>query len=372
LNTFGFLDLSELGGQRFASSGNVGMLDLVQALEWVRDNIAKFGGDPKTVMIFGQSGGGGKVNTLMAMPSAKGLFHRAAVQSGSLLRVAEPADSHKLADAVLRELSISKNDLGRLQTMPYEQVLEGALAAQRKVAPRPPGPPDFRRLARQLGWAPVVDGTVVPRQPFDPDAPSVSAEVPLLVGTVLNEFVNGIGKPDAFSMTEQELMEQMTAKFGDRSKDIVETFRECFPGVRPFQLYSVIMTSPVREGAVKQAHLRAASAKAPTYLYWFQWQTPILDGRPMAFHCAELSFCFDHTDRCERMTGGGPRARALAAKVSEAWLSFARNGNPNHEGLPEWSSFGSDTVPTMIFNDECRVMNDPDGRARKLVESASS
>jgi para-nitrobenzyl esterase len=132
------------------------------------------------------------------------------------------------------------------------------------------------------------------------------------------------------------------------------------------------MASSVRESAVKQAQRKAALAKAPAYLYWFQWQTPILDGRPMAFHCSELSFCFDHTDRCETMTGGGPRARALAAKVSEAWISFARTGNPNHAGLPHWPAFDSDKVPTMIFDDQCQLANNPDGRQRALIDSISS
>jgi para-nitrobenzyl esterase len=372
LNTFGFLNLAEAGGERFSASGNAGMQDIVLALEWVRDNIANFGGDPNTVMIFGQSGGGGKVSTLLAMPSAKGLFHRAAVQSGSMLRVAEPQDSFKLADAVLRELGISRDNVGQLQSIAYDHLLTAALTAQAKASPRSPGPPNFRNMARQLGWAPVVDENVVPRQPFDPDAPSISAEVPLLVGTVLNEFVNGIGHPDAFSMTDQQLSERVTSVFGARSKDIIDAVRECFPHSRPFQIYSVAMASSVRDNAVKQAQLKAASGKAPAYLYWFQWQTPILDGRPMAFHCAELSFCFDNTDRCETMTGGGPRARALAAKVSDAWISFARRGNPNHKGLPHWSGVTAEALPTMIFDDDCRSLNNPDGRTRKLIEPATS
>ena len=371
LNTFGFLDLSEAGGEQFAASGNAGMLDIVLALEWVRDNISNFGGDPNTVMIFGQSGGGGKVGTLMAMPAAKGLFHRASIQSGSMLRVAEKADSSRLAAAVLRELNIAKGDVAQLQEIPYERLLSGALAAQKKIAPRPSGPPDFRHISRLLGWAPVVDGSVIPHQIFDPEAPSISADVPLLVGTVLNEFVNGINHPDAFSMTDQQLAQRVGSTYQSRSREIIDGYRECFPKARPFELYSIISTSSVRGSAVTQAERKAALGKAPAYLYWFQWQTPILDGRPMAFHCSELSFCFDQTDRCETMTGGGPRARALARKVSQAWINFARSGNPNHKELPNWPAFEAGKVPTMIFDDECRVANDPDGRARKLAESAA-
>lgn len=371
LNTFGHLDLSQLGGEKYASSGNVGMLDIVAALEWVRDNIAAFGGDPNTVMIFGQSGGGGKVNTLMAMPSAQGLYHRACVQSGSLLQVNEPEDSAKLAAAVLAELNISKNNIDRIQMVPIERLLDGAFTAQRIITPQRSGPPNFRRIGRQLGWAPVVDGKVIPAQIWEPNAPDMSAGVPLMVGTVLNEFANGIDHPEAFSMTDGQLAERLKPVCGGREQEAIEMARHLFPKSNPFQLYSVIMTSSVRGSAVKQASLKTAQAKALAYNYWFQWQTPILDGRPMAFHCAELSFCFDNTDRCETMTGGGERARALGAKMSEAWIRFARTGNPNHEGLPEWLAFTADKVPTMTFDDHCKLENNPDGSLRTLMDSVA-
>lgn len=369
LNTFGFLNLAEFGGEPFASSGNVGMLDIVFALQWVRDNISNFGGDPNSVMIFGQSGGGGKVGTLMAMPQAKGLFHRAIIQSGSLLRVAESSDATKLAAAVLEELNISKSSVAQLQDLPFDKLLGAALEAQRRVSPRPAGPPDFRHASRLLGWSPIVDGTIIPAHPFDPAAPKFSADVPLLVGNVLNEFVTGTDHPDAFSMTEPQLAEVVAKRYGDKSKEVIETFRQESPKTRPFDLYSIIMTSSVRYTSVKQAQLKAAQAQAPAYLYWFTWQTPVLDGRPMAFHCSELSFCFDNTDRCETMTGGGPRAQSLATKVSEAWLNFARSGNPNHSGLPHWRSVTPDKAPTMLFDDTCKVADDPDAKSRKLMDS---
>jgi len=368
LNTFGHLNLAVYGSQ-YASSGNVGMLDLVAALEWVRDNIANFGGDPGRVLIFGQSGGGGKVGTLMAMPSAKGLFHRAVIQSGSMLRVAEAEDTAKLAAAVLDELSISKSDVDKLQDVPVEHLLDAALAAQRKLSPPRNGPPDFRHLTRLLGWSPCVDGSVIPAQPFDPQAPELSADVPLLVGSVLNEFVNGIDHPDAFSMTEAQLTARVEERYPGKAKEVVDTVRQGHPKARPFDLYSMIMASGVRSNAVKQAKLKAAQNKAPAYSYWFTWQTPVLDGRPMAFHCSELPFCFDNTDRCETMTGGGQRARVLGAKVSGAWLAFARSGNPNHAGLPKWPSLDAERVQTMIFDDRCELRNDPDGPARRLLDS---
>jgi len=369
LNVFGHLDLSQFGGAQYASSGNVGMLDIEMALGWVRDNIASFGGDPAKVLIFGQSGGGGKVGTLMAMPSSRGLFHRAVIQSGSMLRVADPADTAKLAAAVLDELNISRSDIARLHDIPTDTLLNGALAAQRKAFPRPPGPPDFRHISRLLGWAPVVDGKVIPAQIFDPAAPAVSADVPLLVGTVLNEFVTGIGNPEAFDMTKEQLVERVKAVHGDKTAEIIDAFRTSYPNAKPFSLYSVIMTSSVRSSAVTQAARKAALGKAPAWLYWFTWQTPILDGRPMAFHCSELAFCFNNTDRCETMTGGGGRARALAARVSDAWINFARKGDPSHAGLPAWPPFDARKVPTMLFDDRCEMRNDPDGAPRRLMDS---
>jgi para-nitrobenzyl esterase len=305
----------------------------------------------------------------MAMPSAKGLFHRAAVQSGSILRVAEAQDSAKLGAAVLEELSISKADADKLRNVPVDRLLAAALAAQHKVSPPLTMPPDFRRLGRAMGWSPYVDGKSIPAQPFDPSAPEISAGVPLMVGTVLNEFVNGIGNPDAFSMTEQQLFAKIEERYAGKSKTIVDAFRQGHPKARPFELYSIVMTSSVRISAAKQAALKAAQGKAPAYLYWFTWQTPVLDGRPMAFHCSELSFCFDNTDRCETMTGGGPRARALGAKMSDAWIAFARNGDPNHAGLPKWAPYDAASGPVMIFDDQCELKNDPDRRERAVMDS---
>ncbi len=365
LNVLGYLNLAELGGEKYAESANVGNLDLIAALEWVRGNIANFGGDPNTVLIFGQSGGGGKVGSLMAMPSAKGLFHRAAVQSGSQMRVIQPEDATKLAAALLAELNLSSSQVAELHDIPMDRLQGAAAAALRKAAP--PAPPPVPARGRRTGWGPMVDAKLLPNHPFDPSAPAVSADVPMLIGSVLNEFTNGIGNPDAFSMTEQTLQERVTKTHGVRAEAIIAAYRKSNPQARPFELLSMISAATVRNNAVIQAERKTALGGAPAYVYWFKWQTPILDGRPMAFHCSELPFVFDNTDRCAAMTGGGPEARELGAKISEAWIAFAKHGNPNHKGLPKWSAFDKGQAPTMIFDNKCEVRNDPDGPERRLA-----
>ncbi len=370
LGVFGFLNLAELGGEQYAGSANVGMLDLTAALEWVRENIERFGGDPRNVMLFGQSGGGGKVSALMAMPAAKGLFHRSAVQSGSILRMGLPEDTGRLAAAVLAELGLSAGQLEALHTLPVERLLAAGQAAVGKLAKLAAESLDFNNIARRLGWAPTVDGTILPRHPFDPDAPSISADVPMLIGTNLNEFVSGVDNPDAYKLTEEDLVQRVRTRYGERSPTILNAFRRCYPGANPFDLLSLISTGRVRQSAVTQAGRKAALGAAPAYLYLFAWRTPVLDGRPGAFHSAEIAFVFDNLERCENLTGGVPEARALAAQISQAWINFARYGDPNHSALPHWPAFAPEAGQTMIFDTVCSVQNDPDGEARRALDGA--
>jgi len=362
LGVLGYLNLAEAGGAAYADSANAGMLDIVAALEWVRDNIANFGGDPGNVMIFGQSGGGGKVNTLMAMPAAKGLFHRAAVESGSLLNASTAEDSAKLGAAVLQQLGLSASQIDQIQDVPVERLVQAGIAAVKSLAP-PFRPGGAFRLPR-IGWQPTVDGTNLPTQPYDPVAPAMSAQVPLLVGTVLNEFASALYDPTLSTMTLDELKARVRASYGDRAAHIIEVFRAAAPDVGPGEIMSRISAAPVRQSAITQAERQAALGGAPVFNYWFCWQTPVLDRRPGAFHCSELSFVFDNTDRCAPMTGGGPGPRALAAKVSDAWINLARHGDPNHAGLPHWPAFTADKCPTMIFDTECVMKDNPDGAER--------
>jgi len=371
LNVFGYLNLAELGGEKYASSANVGMLDLVAVLEWVRDNIVNFGGDPGNVTIYGQSGGGGKVSTLMAMPAAKGLFHRAIVQSGSTLRSGLPDDSARLAAGVLAELNLSKSQLGQLQDVPVERLLGAALAAARKMGPPPGAGRGGAGLARRIGWGPTMDGGIVPSHPFDPTAPAVSGDVPLLVGTNLNEMTNGVDNPEADSLTTEELVKRVKTRYGDQTEAIIEAYRREYPRAKPFDLFSVISVSSMRQNAFTQAERKAALGAAPAFQYLFTWQTPMLDGRPRAFHSAEIAFVFDNADKCVNLTGGLPESLALSTKMSRAWAGFARHGNPNHAGLPDWPAFAAAKRATMIFDTRCMVKNDPEGEGRRLIAAAS-
>jgi para-nitrobenzyl esterase len=367
LGVLGYLNLAEAGGEHYAQSANVGQLDLVAALEWVKANIANFGGNAGNVTIFGQSGGGGKVSTLMAMPAAKGLFHKAIVQSGSGLRMALPENTARLAAAVIAELGLSNSQLSQLHTLPVQNLIAAGQAALRKLSAGGGGLRVFQRRADRIGWAPTVDGKVLPQHPFDPTAPAISATVPMLIGTTLNEFTSGINNPNVDALSEAELANRVKEMYGERSGQIIAAFRKANPKAKPFDLFSFISTVPPRHNAVTQAELKTAQGAAPAYLYLFAWQTPVLDGRPRAFHCSELAFAFDNIDRCVNMTGGSTAARTLASKMGEAWIAFARNGDPNHAGLPKWPAFTAEKGQTMIFHNMCEVKNDPDREARRSI-----
>jgi para-nitrobenzyl esterase len=363
LNIFGYLNLSKYG-QEYASSANVGMLDLVMALEWVRDNIANFGGDPGNVMIFGQSGGGSKVSTLMAMPAAKGLFHKAAIESGSSLRQSTPEDSEKLAAAVLEVLGLSPTQASKLRDVPFEKLAEVQGEALKKAFPRSLIP------GGGGGWRPTPDSRILPSQPFDPVAPAISSGIPLLVGTVLNEQTHGINHPEYEDMTKGEVLRRARERFNDRAEAVIAAYQRLYPKAKPFDILSIAFAAQSRQNCVTQAERQAALGGAPVYAFWFTWQTPVLDGRPRAFHCSELPFVFNNTDRAAAMTGGGPEARELGGRMSDAWITFTRKGDPNHPGLPKWPAFTSTEGALMVFDNKCEVRMNPDGEGRRTAFGA--
>jgi len=365
LNLFGYLNVSEIGGERYASSGNVGMLDIVAVLEWVRDNIANFGGDPGGVLIYGQSGGGGKVSTLMAMPAAKGLFHRAVVQSGSALRSGDAEAAARRAAIVLEELGISKAQLDKLHTLPTS-----ALQAVQPVVQRRLAASGGAAVGALGGWGPILDGKTIPAHPFDPAATPVCANVPMLIGTCLNEMVNGTDNPERETLNESELLRRVTARYKEKGGDIVAAYRKEYPKASPFVVWGAISAAGQRLNAITQAERKAAQGMAPAYMYLYAWRTPMLGGQIGTFHSSEITFVFDNGSLCTHYSGGSPEAFALSRNMGAAWAGFARSGKPGHNGLPPWPEYSEKTRATMIFNTPCQVRNDPEGGGLQEIRQA--
>ena len=349
LNAFGYLYLSGLSDDpALAHSGNVGNLDMLLSLRWVRDNIARFGGDPSNVMIFGESGGGAKVSTLMAMPEANGLFHKAAVQSGSALTVSTPAAATASARKLLAALGLDETQVDQLRTMPMDRLRQAAAKAG----------VDFR---------PVVDGRSLPRHPFDPDAPPVSAKVPMLIGTTKDENTLLIGNrdPSSFAITEAELPTRL-APFLDGldPAQVIAAYRRLYPRESPSELFFSITTARThRTRAWAQAERKAALRAAPAYLYQLDWETPVDDGKWGAPHALEIGFVFDNVAKSASMSGVGAEQQRLADTMSDAWLRFARTGNPG------WPAYEPNRRMTMVFDASSRVEADWGGAERIIFAS---
>lgn len=367
LNILGFLDLSEFGGPAYADSVNVGMTDLVAALGWVRDNIANFGGDPDCVMIYGQSGGGSKVTTLLGMPSAQGLIHRASAQSGGGGNPPAGDQSKELARRVIAELGVK--DMAELQKIEWAKLNQVGNAVVARMNP-PIGPAATPMPAAgavpRVGWGPTVDGRLITMRSFFEGAPGISKHVPMLIGSVSEEGNRMSSRP-----TEAEWMATLTRSYGEtKAAAIAAALRKAYPQKSIRTLSYMCSGGGLNGLAIRNNVTRMATQKhqqnaAPVFTWYFTWQSPMLEDAG-AWHTAELAFCFDNTLRCAQGTGHTPEAQAIAKKMATAWANFARTGNPSQPGLP-WAPFNPDTCPTMVFDSVCRMVDDPDGEARKLL-----
>jgi len=352
LNAFGYMYLGGIGGEKYATSGNLGMMDIVLALQWVRDNISKFGGDPNNVMIYGQSGGAGKVSTLLAMPAAKGLFHRASIQSGAALRGQSIEAANKSAAAFMSKVGAKTVD--EMAAMPMDRIVAAAITSGGGV-----------------NFSPVLDGTTLLDGRFDPAAPAMSSDIPILIGTV--EYEVGFFPFTRFDpMNDAELhasVKQALRLSNDADTDrVIAAYKKGRAGLTNLDYNLILASDNFRNGAVIEAERKTAQ-KAPVYMYYFTWQSPVSGGKLKSFHTLEIPFHQENVDEAKGMTGEGKDRYPLQDKMSMAWSNFARTGNPNHKGLPAWPAFDTTKRATMILNNEPKVVNDPNGEERKLLNS---
>jgi para-nitrobenzyl esterase len=356
LNVFGYLYLADAGGDKYADSGNAGLLDIVAVLEWVRDNISRFGGNPGNVTMFGQSGGGLKISTLLAMPPAKGLFHRAIIESGSALKGIHREEASKTTQRILAKLGLQPNQVDELQKLPVDRLL--AAIDNRGSAP---GTPPFN-------IAPVVDGRALPRDPFDPAAPDISADVPLIIGSVNTEGTF-FTPPDSplFSLDESSMRTRLASRFGEATDTLIDLYRKEMPNASPSEIYFLINAFPT--AAITQAERKVAQAKAPVFMYLFTWETPVEGGRRHSPHTIELPFVFNNVLEQPEEVGNGPELQPLADKVSGAWSAFAHTGNPSTAGMPKWLAYTTNERATMMINNEWKLLNDPRHDARLIMNS---
>jgi para-nitrobenzyl esterase len=366
LGAFGYLYLGDAVGADYASSGGVGMLDLVSALRWVRDNVSSFGGDPDNVTIFGESGGGGKVLALMAMPAAKGLFHRAIVQSGALLRTAiSPEEGLKTTAAMLAQLNLTRDQLPQLLEMPAEQLLQAQAAVLARA-----GTPGSGGSTAQRPFSPVIDGHVLLQQPFDPTAPAESVNVPLLIGTNKEEtrffFVT---TPTLYALEANGLQARLQPLLGENTDKVLDLYRKTRPTATATDLFFAISTAQMYwYTSTRVAERKAQQRSAPVYMYQFAYEGTQTAGNPpvalKAGHSMEIPFAFAHPRPNSAAIAASERT--LAHQMSQAWIHFARSGNPNNPSLPKWPAYSAKQRATMIFDTTSQVSDDPHPAERKM------
>jgi para-nitrobenzyl esterase len=349
LAAYGFLNLIDVGApSQFAYASVSGIMDLVASLEWVRDNIANFGGDPGRIMIFGQSGGGAKTSVMLGNPAAKGLFHRAAVQSGSALKLATREDSAKMAAALLADLNISKSNIGAIQQVPWQDIL----VAQTNV---------MAGSGAQFG--PVLDGNYFTHHPFDPTAPQESADVPVIISTMMEDAALRLTN---FDLDDNGLNGILNARYTAQAGTIISMYRRAWPRKSPYLIQAQIFTdSGFRRSAYAQGELKAALGRAPAYMYLWEWPSPGFNGKFGAVHGIDVSASF-YNVRDPIVGVGSKEGSMMCKRLATTWCTFAATGDPNNAEIPHWPAYDATNRSTMIFDTTMRVENDPRGDMRRF------
>ena len=354
LNVFGYSDLSAAGPE-FATSGNVGVLDLVAALQWVHNNIANFGGDPGNVTIMGQSGGGAKVCDVLAMPSSKGLVHKVVGLSGNAISAADQEGTKTIGAAILKAV---KGDVKKLQEMPWEEYYELA----NKVAA------EVGTGNTMGGFSPVADGIVLPKGDFFADKNAASAGVPLMLCTTSSEFSLSKENVELENIDFDGAVAMVRDQFGQpEAETVLKAYQAAFPDKKPIEL--VNLTVAQRKNVLATADAKYAQGGAPVYLAWFDYNAPLFGGRIRAFHCSDICYWFRNTDLMVTHTGGGAEPRKVSDQLSNALLAFMRTGNPNCPEIPQWPAYTPEEAPTMIFDVKSEVRNAPDRAALEHLVS---
>lgn len=365
LNVFGFLQLGPEWGPDYGSSGQAGMLDIVLGLEWVRDNAAAFGGDPGNVTIFGESGGGRKVAMLMAMTKARGLFHKAVIQSGSGLDAPTAGEAAAYGRQLLEKLGIPEGDVEALARTDATAIFKAQPPAS------PSASPQGKLFMPTGGFVPCVDGVALTRQPFIPDAPGFSARVPLLIGSNKDEMtIFRTQDPKLWSATEKDFEDYVRRSLPAQAEELIPALRAAFPGYSPAHLITAAETMKgYWIATVVQAERKARQA-APVYAYLLAWETPANDGRLRSHHALDLPLVFNNVESSRAMVGPGPDPQRVADAMSAAWAAFAHAGDPNTEGLPRWPRYDLKDRSTMVFDVTSRVRKDPYGDIRRILAKA--
>lgn len=351
LNILGFLDLSACG-EKYAQSANVGMLDIVKALEWIQKNITNFGGNPSDVTIVGESGGGGKVGTLLCMPSAKGMFHKAIIQSGTLINAMNKEKSQALGLAVIESLGLTPNDVEKLDTIAYLNLVKAGNDAIAKISgPRRAG------SSAMFGFAPSADGDVLLQQPFSPGFAEISREIPIMMGSTLNEMMPTFyGEKD---LTLEQAKERLEKEYGKNTDKYIELFSKAYPDYTPQDLLSIDRV--FRPYTIHTADARALESSAPLYVYFLAWKSGVDNASKGSFHGLDIPLAFNTVDLRPDWTGNTKEAWQMADKMSSAWINFIKTGNPNVQGvLPVWETYTAENGATMYFDTECRIVNNHD------------